>query len=236
MRDAKEPMKLAIMQPYFFPHLGYFQLIHAVDSFVVYDDVNYIKGGWINRNFILCQGLPQRLTLSLEKASPNRLINDISVGSNNAKLLKTIAQNYGKAPYFSKIFPLVEEIIGYSDLRLGKYLFHAIQLMTTSLGIDTQLIESSAILKNNELKGVEKVVDICKTLEASHYINSPGGRSLYDHDYFQKQGLALSFIEPLLHTYRQFDDSFVPRLSILDVLMFNSKQRVAELLESYELA
>ena len=108
------------MQPYLFPYLGYFQLIQAVDAFVVYDDVNYIKGGWINRNFILGQNGKQRLTLALERASPNCYINQIMVGYNTEKLIKTIRQNYSKAPLYEVVLPVIEEILRQQEKNLAK--------------------------------------------------------------------------------------------------------------------
>lgn len=228
-------MRLAIMQPYLFPYLGYFQLIQASDVFVVYDDVNYIKGGWINRNFMLANGGAQRFTLALRGASPNLLINQISIGDNNGKLLKSIATNYSKAPYFTEIFPVIKDILLYSDSRLVNFLHYSLRRVCETLEIPVKLVLSSEIKKNNELKGVDKVLHICDKMDADVYINSMGGRLLYDKPTFERCGMKLCFLQPQSVSYRQYKNEFVPNLSIIDILMFNDKIQSRRLLDSYDI-
>lgn len=228
-------MKLAVMQPYLFPYLGYFQLIGAVDAFVFYDDVNYIKGGWVNRNFVLGRDGRQMLTLPLKGASPNLLINQIEVGGRPAKLLETLRHSYGKAPQFGKIFPLLENILLQPELNLARFLEHALRTVCDYLGIRPAWHVSSALDKDNALRGQDKVLAICKELGAAQYINAPGGVELYDHDTFAREGVRLSFIQPHAVAYRQFEKPFEPNLSIIDVMMFNDRERCAKLLEDYEL-
>jgi hypothetical protein len=228
-------MKLAIMQPYLFPYLGYFQLIRAVDSFVVYDDVNYIKGGWINRNFILAQGDKQLFTLPLQGASPNRLINQIAVGGRKNKLIETIQQSYSKAPHFPEVFPLIEEILLHQETNLARFLDHSLRRVCDHLALHPQWRISSTLKKENELRGQEKVLAICKELGASHYINVSGGKELYGQDAFVDRGARLSFIQSKPVAYRQFGKTFVPNLSIIDVMMFNDRAQCIKLLEEYEL-
>jgi len=226
-------MKLAIMQPYLFPYIGYFQLIYAVDTFVVYDDVNFIKGGWINRNFILSQGKRNRLTLQLQGASPNLLINQVKVGNNQKKLLKSIQQNYSKAPFFADVFPMLEDIVMRPERNLALYLNDGLKSVCDYLDLRPKWLLSSSLEKNNELRGQEKVLSICKELGASHYINVPGGRELYDHFSFEEQGLKLSFIQPNPSEYQQWDNEFVPSLSVIDALMFNNQTQCHQLLQEY---
>jgi hypothetical protein len=226
-------MKVAIMQPYLFPYLGYFQLIHAVDAFVVYDDVNYIKGGWINRNFILGQKDRQRVTLWLEGASPNNRINQIMVGSNTEKLLKTIRQNYAKAPSFDAVFPIIEEILHQKERNLARFLDTGLRRICAYHGLQREWHISSSLKKDNSLRGQEKVLAICKELGATQYINLPGGKALYDSEYFASGGIQLSFIEPKPVTYCQFNGEFVPNLSIIDTMMFNDKEQCGRLLWEY---
>lgn len=228
-------MRLAIMQPYLFPYLGYFQLIRAVDAFVVYDDVNYIKGGWINRNYILAQGNKLLVTLPLQGASPNQLINQVAVGSRQEKMLETIRHCYAKAPQFSTVFPLVEEIILQQEKNLASFLDHGLRRICEHLGLQPRWHISSALNKDNKLRGPEKVLAICEELGATHYINVPGGKELYDREDFARRGLQLSFIQPRPVAYRQFGDAFVPNLSIIDVMMFNDQEQCRKLLEEYEL-
>jgi hypothetical protein len=150
-------MKLAIMQPYLFPYLGYFQLIHAVDSFVVYDDVSYIKGGWINRNYILSQGNKLLITLPLQGASPNRLIKQIEVGGRAEKMLKTIRQCYGKAPQFQRVFPLLEDILSRPEKNLACFLDYGLRQVCDYLCLHPRWHISSMLNKDNGQRGPDKV-------------------------------------------------------------------------------
>lgn len=228
-------MKLAIMQPYLLPYLGYFQLIRAVDAFVVYDDVNYIKGGWINRNFILAEGDKQLITLPLQGASPNQLINQITVGNRQNKLIETIRHRYGKAPQFSAVYALVENILKQHEENLARFLDYQLRQICDYLGLHPKWYVSSSLKKDNELRGQDKVLAICEELGATHYINVPGGKSLYDREAFASRGMQLSFVQPKAVAYRQFGNEFTPNLSIIDVMMFNDKAQCAKLLEEYEL-
>jgi hypothetical protein len=228
-------MTVAIMQPYFFPYIGYFQLINSVDSFVFYDDVNYIKQGWINRNRILLNGANHMLTLQVVSSSSFKKINEITVGNKNSKILKTIVQAYIKAPYFNETFPLIENILLYTEKNLAKFIQNAIVQISSHLEINTKLIVSSHIDKNLELRGKDKVISICKQLGATRYINSIGGQQLYDKKEFQDAGIQLCFIKPKLVEYKQLNNSFIPGLSILDVLMFNGKNKTKDLLTEFEL-
>jgi hypothetical protein len=219
-------MKLAIMQPYLFPYLGYFQLIAAADQFVVYDDVNYINRGWINRNNILVQGNGHLITLNIVGASQNKLINEISVGSNQQKLLKTISQAYSKAPQFETVFPLLEEILLQKEENLAKFLLYSLTRICDYLGLTPKWHISSELAKDNALKGAEKIIAICEMLHAQEYINPMGGKALYDEPDFAAKGMLLAFLQPKPITYRQFGSVFVPHLSIIDVMMFNSKDEI----------
>lgn len=223
------------MQPYLFPYIGYFQLIHVVDSFVIYDDVNFIKGGWINRNFILSQGEKSRFTLQLQGASPNVFINQVSVGSNKRKLLKTIQQNYTKAPYYESVYPLLEDIVLFEEENLARYIEHSLRNICSFLNIETQWYVSSELKKDNSLRGQNKVLEICKNFKADQYINVPGGKDLYNSLAFKESGIELSFIHPSSIKYNQFNNQFVPNLSIIDVLMFNGKSDCAHLIKEYKI-
>lgn len=214
-------MKLAIMQPYLFPYLGYFQLIRAVDVFVVYDDVNYINRGWINRNNILVQGKAHLLTMELEGASQNKLINEIGVGGRNDKLLKTIRMNYSKAPYFRQAFPVIEDILNKEEKNLARFLDYQLKQICAYFGFSPLWINSSDLKKNASLRAQDKILAICEELGATHYINMPGGKELYDRQSFEAKGIKLSFIHPLPTKYSQFGKEFLPNLSIIDVMMFN---------------
>lgn len=231
-------MKVGIMQPYFFPYIGYWQLINAVDKFVIYDDVNFIKGGWINRNKIFINGQARYINLQMYKASPNKLINEMEVLGDkvyNKKLLKTIEISYRKAPYYSEVYPLIESIIKQDENNMAKYLINSIREVCKYLEIDTQILVSSEIEKNNNLRGQDKIIEICKILGANQYINAIGGIELYSRKDFESNGILLNFLRTKSIRYKQFNDNYLPNLSIIDVIMFNSVQETKRLMEEYEL-
>lgn len=228
-------MKTGIMQPYFLPYIGYFQLIKAVDRYVIYDDVNYIKGGWINRNNILINGERKLFTLTLKEPSPNKLINQIEIGDNFKKFLKTIQLNYCKAPFYNDVMHLLEKIILYDDKQLANFIANSIKEICQYLKIDTEILISSQINKDYSLKNQAKVINICKSLEAVTYVNAIGGQKLYDAEEFEKHGICLKFLKTGDINYQQFSKDYVPYLSILDVLMFNSVDDVNDMLNNFEL-
>ena len=150
-------MKLGIMQPYLFPYIGYFQLINEVDKFVIYDDVNFIKGGWINRNRILIGGQPAYLNLGMKDASPYKLICEIELDKNplwQKKMLKTIQASYGKAPNFQNVYALLTEIIAFSATKISDFIANSIVKISRFLEITTEIVCSKDSYKNRELSGL----------------------------------------------------------------------------------
>jgi hypothetical protein len=229
-------MKLGIMQPYFLPYIGYWQLIKAVDKYVIYDDVQYIKGGWINRNRILLNGKDFMFNLLLSKASPNKLINEIEVLSDQKKLLKTIESAYKKAPRYDIVLPLIKSIVEYEDKNLAKYVGNSIMKITEYMDVNTEIIYSSDIReKNCNLKAQEKILHVCKLLGAAEYINAIGGLELYDKNVFKASNVKLQFMKTEIMPYKQFKNEFISGLSILDVMMFNSAEEIKLMLDKYEL-
>jgi len=228
-------MKVAIMQPYFFPYIGYWQLINAVDTFVIYDDVFYIKQGWINRNNFLINGEKKLYTIKLSGAASGRYINSIDVLDDFKKFCTMLKLNYSKAPYFYDIMNLVQRIIEFDEPNLSLFLANSIKSLSDFMGIKTKIIMSSTIEKNNELKGEEKVLQICEILGAVQYYNSIGGMSLYDEFKFLQKGIEIKFLEATLSPYEQINNKFVPGLSILDVMFFNDLSTIRKILEDYRL-
>jgi len=220
-------MKVAIMQPYFFPYFGYFELIKSADKFVIYDDVNYIKKGWINRNRILISGEPKMFTMPLVNASQNRRINEILLSPQislwKTKFLKTIELNYKRAPHFDETYALVSEIIDYKSESLSEFITNSIVNVAKHLDINSEFVISSSSYNNSQLKGQDRIIDICKKECASVYINAFGGRELYTRDVFLNNNVELRFMENKSLGYEQFSNEFVSNLSIIDVLMFNGK-------------
>ncbi len=228
-------MKLAIMQPYFFPYIGYWQLISAVDTFVIYDDVNYVKKGYINRNQILVNNASHLMTLELVGASQNKRINEVVVGGNLTKIWKTIELAYKKAPYFKEVSPLLRDILKNKESDLVGFLVFLIRGVCDYLDITMDVFLSSELEKNGLLKGQDKILDICGLLQAEQYINAIGGQELYQKEVFSHKNIDLSFIRSKSIDYKQFREPFIPNLSIIDVLMFNDKEQVKQYLTEFEL-
>ena len=227
-------MTLGIMQPYFMPYIGYFQLMKAVDRYVVYDDVNYIKRGWVNRNNILVNGEKRMFTITLKKASQNKLFNEIVIGDDFEKLMKMLRMNYSKAINFDETMTLMERIISFPDKQLAVFVANSFQEILKYLSIDTELLMSSSIIKDNSLRGKDKLMHICKILGTDVYYNAIGGRNLYDKEEFKKQGIILNFVYPVVQPYPQLHvNDFVSNLSMIDILMNNTKDDVNRLLDVY---
>ncbi|WP_321848536.1 WbqC family protein [Pseudomonas paraveronii] len=230
-------MNLVIMQPYFMAYCGYWQLLNAADKFVVYDDVNYIKQGWINRNRLLVNNKPCFITLPLTDASPFKKINNIELVNANwrEKILKTIKNTYAKSRYFHEVYPTLESIVIYSSNNLADYVTNSIVEMAKLLEIDTQIVRSSSVYMNDALSAQERVLDICKKESASVYINAAGGRALYSFEDFSKAGIELKFISCAVVEYKQSGDEFTPYLSIIDQLMSMGGEAVKSSLDNYSL-
>jgi hypothetical protein len=231
-------MKLAVMQPYVFPYIGYFQLINAVDLFVFYNDVNFIKKGWVNRNRILVNGKEHLFTIPCRDISQNRPICETEIGfdtGERSKLLATIQQAYKKAPFFIAIYKIVEEVLSADYTYIDEMAIAGIKEVCRYLSIGTQFKESREQYDNRELVRADRIIAICLKEKAGQYINAEGGTELYSRDQFNRAGIKLNFLKTKPLPYRQLDNEFVPSLSIIDVLMFNSKDDVRQMLQSFEL-
>lgn len=221
-------MKLAIMQPYFLPYIGYYQLIAAVDQFIVYDNIKYTKKGWINRNRMLLNGTDAIFSLPLKKGTDTLdVVNrELTADFNRIKLLNQIKGAYVGAPEFDSTYPVIERIVLCKETNLFAYIHHSIAQLCKHLGIMTEIKISSDLPIEHELKGQNKVLALCKESGADTYINAIGGIELYNRDEFQAQGIDLQFIKARPFEYEQFGQPFVPWLSIIDVLMFNPLDQV----------
>jgi hypothetical protein len=230
-------MRLAIMQPYFMPYIGYWQLLAAVDRFVLYDNIQYTKKGWINRNRFLLNGRDALFSIPLKKDAEyldvvqRRVADDF----NRDKLLNQFEAAYRKAPFFNDVFPLVSSIVMAEQRNLFEYIHHAIRLTASFLGIVTPIVISSSLTIDHSLRSEDKVIAICKAAGADTYINTIGGLELYSKPRFEVDGIALQFIKTRPISYRQFAETFVSNLSIIDVMMFNSKDAIQAMLGEYDL-
>ncbi|HAF96499.1 MAG: hypothetical protein A2X34_01295 [Elusimicrobia bacterium GWC2_51_8] len=230
-------MKVAVMQPYFFPYIGYFQLISSVDLFVLYDNIKYAKKGWINRNRMLQNGKDMIFSLPLKRDSDSLDVRgrELATDFDCTKFLSQIRGAYLRAPYFKETFQLIETVMQYPEHNLFRFLFNSITKVCEHLGISTQIKISSDISIDHALKNQDKVLALCGAVKASTYINAIGGIELYKKSAFQKRSLELKFIKSKPLDYVQFDNQFVPWLSIIDVMMFNPKSRIVQILQEYEL-
>ncbi|WP_294303743.1 WbqC family protein [uncultured Chryseobacterium sp.] len=232
-------MKIAIMQPYIFPYIGYFQMINAVDKFVFYDDVNFIKQGWINRNKIMVSGTDHLFTVPLSKANSftpikDTLINEKLYENWKIKFLQTISQSYKNAPYFNVIYKLVADIMNNNCSSISDLAISSIKAISHYLNLKTDFIISSQSYQNKNLERQERLFDICIQEKSMHYINAFGGQELYKKQDFIKRGIKLDFIKTLPLEYKQFKNRFIPNLSFIDVLMFNNADEINLLLTQYE--
>lgn len=242
-------MKIAIMQPYFFPYIGYFQMLNAVDTFVFLDNVNFIKKGWIHRNKILLNGKDHSFTIPLAKASQNKLISEIklheSYDSWKEKFKKTLTHAYKKSKNFDLVYPRVVQILdAYKPVWSPTYFLYrlcedSINLSADLLGINNKKITLS--YDNNDrapylnlpssLTGEARILRICQILRATQYINAISGKSLYNPEKFDKYGIDLRFIKCELGPKEDFN----PHRSILDLLFRYPLDEVKEMLYDYRL-
>jgi hypothetical protein len=233
-------MRLAIMQPYFLPHLGYFQLMSAVDKIALLDDANYINGGWVNRNRIAVQGEPQWLTLPLAKASQNRRINEIEIVDDPAwkrKIIRTVELSYQSAPLAGQVLPLLSEMLQEARGSLSAFLFYQLQRLADYIGISTQIEQTSVKYPRDALTGQRRILDICVREGASTYVNPPGGRGLYDAEVFAAAGVELLFLDLNFSAIKlRHSGQEGPCLSILDLLMLNPVTAIREATEMFRLS
>ena len=230
-------MKIAIMQPYFLPYIGYFQLMNAVDEFVIYDNIEYTKKGWINRNRILVDGKDSYITIPLRKDSDYLDIKDRRLAeiwlSERSAMLNRISGAYKKAPYFNCTYPIIEKCILFEERNLFYFILNSLYRLKEYLEIQTPFMVSSSILMDHELKAEDKVIAICKARKTDSYLNSIGGVGLYSKERFKEQGIDLHFLKTNDFIYKQFNNNFVPFLSIIDVMMFNPIEEIKEYLNSF---
>lgn len=232
-------MRLAVMQPYFFPYIGYFQLVQSVDTFVFFNDVNFIKKGWINRNSILHQHNAQPFVIPLVKASQNKRINETAVSdfaSWRTDFLHTLEFNYRKAPYFKSAYELIHALLhSKEDFMIDELAAKSVIAVAAYIGLKTKFLFSSDFTYSGT-GGQEKILDICRQLNASVYINPRNGAHQYNREVFADAGVELLFLQAVNMPYKQFsNDHFLPWLSVIDVLMFNAPEAIAEMVGQNQL-
>lgn len=221
-------MKAAIMQPYLFPYIGYFELIAAVDLFIIYDNIKFTKKGWFHRNRMLVNGKDLLFTLPLRNDSDSLNVDQRWLAQDfiPEDLLNKFRGAYRRAPYFKETYPLLEQVLAYEDNNLFNFLHHSIQMICRQLGLSTEIRVSSSLNIDHDLKSQAKVLALCRAVGASTYVNPMGGMALYSRQDFLDRGITLKFLKPRAFEYRQFDSPFIPWLSIIDVMMFNPVSRI----------
>ncbi|MDD7985950.1 WbqC family protein [Lentisphaera marina] len=231
--------KLAVMQPYLFPYMGYFQLINSVDEFVLFDNVNFIKRGWINRNNILSGGKAHLFSLPLHKVSQNDLIYEVNISETKdqwlKKFIKTLELSYKSAPNYKDVIDLVTDIIGNDEKNMSLFLGEGLKNICRYLGVNTKFSYASELQNDQGLRGQQKILDLCIKSKADVYVNASGGKELYNREVFLAQGVDLRFIKTMPYEYCQGQSGFVPNLSIIDVLMFCNNAKVSEMLKQIDL-
>ena len=231
-------MKIGIMQPYFFPYIGYFQLLNMVDRYLVCDDGLYATNKWAYRNRILINGAPSYFRVKLLKVSHDQRFNEISISNDlfgKKKQIRTLECSYKKAPHYSEVMPLLEQFLIADYDNLAEYNIASNKLVCDYLGIKTEILLSSELNSDKSLKKQYSIFDECKLLGGNEYINSIGGMELYDFQEFRENGIELTFLKSDDIIYPQFGKEFVPNLSIIDVMMFNSVSEIQDMLNRYTL-
>jgi len=227
------------MQPYFLPYIGYFQLIHAVDEFIVYDNIQFSKKGWFHRNRMLQNGKDEYFSLSLKKDSDFLDVRDRRLSdtwpADREKVLRKIRENYRKAPHFEETYPVVEKIFHFPDTHLFDFIFFSLQTVCSFLEITTPLTVSSTVDIDHSLRSQDKVIALVKKTGGNIYLNPIGGFDLYDPSDFSAEGLTLQFHKARPFSYPQSGKEFVPWLSVLDLMMFNSREQVTGWLDNFDI-
>ena len=233
-------MIVSIMQPYFFPYLGYFNLLHSSDVFVLFDDVQFIRRGWINRNRIQLNGEAFTFTVPVAKSSRDTPINQIAVSPEHfdefaAKFFKQLKTGYGTAPFYDDVVALVRRTMSGPCDSIALLAERSIREVLAYVGIEKDIRRASALAppaSGQHLKGQDRLVHIATAMGANQYNNPPGGRDLYSPEAFADEGIALRFIQPDLRPYDR-PSPFIPGLSVLDVLMHVPPIDVAQMIALY---
>lgn len=237
-------MKVAIMQPYFFPYIGYFSLIKHTDKFILFDPVQYIRHGWIDRNRILKQnGGWLYIQVPLTNKNRDTIIQDLIIDNSKQWKDKILAQlqpyKQKKAPNYFKVINLVNELFAKEYKTIVDLNLEILKAVCNYLNIKAEFAVFSEM--NLQIEQVEApdewALNICKAMaNVNEYWNPPGGKSFFDRTKYEKAGINLQFQNVLLTPYVQNTVEFEPGLSILDVLMFSSIEEVNMMLDNYELS
>lgn len=233
---------IAIMQPYLFPYLGYFNLIKAVDEFWLLDSVKYIAGGWANRNRILQNGAPVLFTVPVRKGARTDRFDAQLLAAEAPRALdrlqKSLDQAYAKAPFGARPSAIVgqlrTDLAERPDCSLVDLTERALALVLAALDLAVPVRRASELAVDGTAQ--DRVINLCLAAGASDYVNMIGGAELYDRPSFEQAGLRLHFLKPDLRPYPQIrTPDFVPGLSILDLLAHLDDASLQTQLSAYRL-
>ncbi len=231
--------RLSIMQPYCFPYIGYFNLIEASDKIIFYDDVNFINRGWINRNRIIVNGKDYMFTIPLKDLSQNKLINEIKPLTNDQfknKFIKQIEMAYSYSANKSEIIDRIISLLDNEYNSIAELAVNSIKLVYDYIGLSFKYEMSS--INSPHTKGMEKadrLISICKENNYKNYVNPIGGVELYSKEYFKSRSINLNFLKAKSKIYNQKAEEFIPFLSIIDIMMNNSKEELISMIRDFEI-
>lgn len=231
-------MKVGIMQPYTFPYIGYFQLINYVDKWVVFDDTQYISKGWINRNRILHPDLEkewQYFTVPVKKHSRESRIKDVEINDNlewRDEFIGKLTSYKKKAPFFVDTVEFIGDCISFKCSNLSEWVIYTLKSTCDYLGIpfNYSIFSQMEINPDNIEHPGQWALEIADAMDADEYINPPSGYRIFNENEFIERNIELRFIKPNLTPYIQRRGYFIPGLSIVDVLMWNDKDTIREML------
>ncbi|MGL5778746.1 WbqC family protein [Cetobacterium sp.] len=233
-------MKIGMMQPYFFPYIGYFSLIKYCEKWIIFDSVKYINKGWVNRNRILKQnGLETNyITVPIERISSKTLIKDIKINKNidwKNKILGELTI-YKKAPFFKEVMFIVNDVLSYNTESLCELNIYSLKVICKYLNINFNF-QIFSQLKDFPVESVqapdEWALYTARYFNATEYVNPPGGKSFFNPIKYQSLGIKLTFLAPILNEYKTFSPTFIPGLSIIDVMFWNSKEDINKMLDNF---
>lgn len=235
-------MKLGIMQPYFLPYLGYISLIKHTDRFILFDTVQFIRHGWIERNRVLKQNEGWLyIQVPLIKTGRDTLIKDIQINNveNWKNKILSQLQIYKKiAPNYFKVIKLLDEVFEDEYFNIVHLNKRALEKICDYLGINRKIdVFSEMNLEIETAKEPDEwALNICKALgNANEYWNPAGGMTFFDKSKYENSGIVLKFQKVVLSPYNQKRTEFEDGLSIIDVLMFNSVEEINLMLDNYSL-
>ena len=235
-------MKVAIMQPYFLPYIGYFQLINAVDEFILFDTPQFIRHGWIERNNILkLNGEPSYIKVPLVKHNRNISIKDVKINNSTNwqdKIFAQLTHYKKKAPFYNEVLALLKGIFKNDTQSIVQLNNYSLLIICEYLNIKTSIkIWSEMNIEIEETNAPDEwALNICKRINASSYINPIGGQSFFDTQKYGTSDIEINFIESNELKYKQFGNEFAPWLSIIDLMMFNRKEDIKCMLNQYTLS